>query len=281
MKNTKKNSTIVRATGVALSAIMIMSVSAATLATANVSAMPTDNVTGTKPIERMPVMDINTGKDVKAGTHNMFAIKNTQDLKSTTLAVKDESSQARIQLYDGNMNPIDYTTKRLSKDGKIQVTIPMNPEDPVWYFVDVYQVPSPTATDFSFAHLDEQGLRKFNSTVLEEGSSFKPETIITADDNGDGTTTEVSRAQGTFAVTPDETGCYNLHIVPEEYAFYQLKMYDEEGNFLGECHGNIEPGFPFINNFYFEEGKTLYFDYKLICSPDTTVEFTFEQGELW
>ena len=95
MKNTKKNSTIVRATGVALSAIMIMSVSAATLTTANVSAMPTDNVTGTKPIERMPVMDINTGKDVKAGTHNMFAIKNTQDLKSTTLAAK--TAKSRLQ----------------------------------------------------------------------------------------------------------------------------------------------------------------------------------------
>lgn len=268
----KKNMILTRATGVALSALMVVSVSAAMLTNSNVSAMPTDAVTGNKPVEKMSVLDINSGKDAKAGTHNMVAIKNTMDSEATTVAVKDASGQARIQLFDGNMNPIDYTTKRLSKDGKIQITIPMNPEDPYWYFVDVYQVPSPTATDFGFANLDEQGLRAFYAQNLKTGKPLTLESVGSYLEDADGTQTEILKAEGTVAFTPDETNCYDFKLFATGNAFFSLKMYDENGNFCGEMHSNIDADSHFYNNFYFEEGHTYYFEYMLYLEPGAVAE---------
>lgn len=273
MKNTKNNKALTRAAGVALSAIMIMSVSAATLGTVTANAMPTEAVTGIKPGEEATIMDVNTGKDVQKESLNHVSIKNAKTDIPTFLVLKDESKTATVQLYDGNMNPVGFAQASSNEDGIVEVMIPNDSEGTDWYYADIMQLPSEGATDYSFAHLDVEQARIAKRTLITQGET---KTLNTQNNeifmDGENVTAGVAVKEFTFVC--DKTDNYKFNFTPEKSGRFHARVEDSEtGEFVFDCEIEIENGETDGFGGMLEGGKTYTVIVTGVVEADTSFGF--------
>lgn len=166
MKNTNK--TIRRVSGIALSAVMLMSVAGTTLceaSSATVNEATADEVTvsaraqvnrAPDKVERLDEIEINDGRVYAPGSFNWFAISNTNDSQKTFIVVSGEDGQVSINVFDLEHNIVASVTGDMSEKENIKVEIPMNEDDGCFYFVNVSQdIENASTSDFSVMHISQ------------------------------------------------------------------------------------------------------------------------------
>ena len=259
MKNTNKNTNKVirRTTGLALSAVMLMSVAgttlcssvaAANMASADEVAISAKTQVSRAPekVERLDEVRINDGRVYTPGSFNWFAVRNTNDSKKTYITAIHEDGQVTIKIYDLEQNLVASVAGDMSETGYIKAEIPMNEDDGCFYFINVSQDPETASTsNFSVNHLDQT----YMDTI--EGKGEKEESKQENPGSGNGKIERMDVLKGHdgrvyepgtdnwFAVKNTADGKQTYVTASGENGEVTITVYDTERNIVSTVTGDM------------------------------------------
>lgn len=294
MKNTNKNTntntnkTMRRVSGIALSALMLMSVAGATLCTANaatadeatvdeaVISAQTQSYSGTGKVERIDELKSHDGRVYAPATSNWFAIRNTADGKQTYITASGVDGEVTIEVLNGDAEVIISETADLAQTDMMKVQIPMNAEDGVFYFVNVYQNAETASTEnYSVNHLSQGYI-----DMLEATSAPFCETVTIKSQPGvvegmDGTTTTFDAVKDTFYISTGEGTTYTFDISADCDLEYSYIVTDFDGNFVTEGHGIAKNGYVQEHTLELEEHGSYFVHFSGVMAEAGDATFTF------
>lgn len=259
MKNTNKNTNKVirRTTGLALSAVMLMSVAgttlcssvaAANMASADEVAISAKTQVSRAPekVERLDEVRINDGRVYTPGSFNWFAVRNTNDSKKTYITAIHEDGQVTIKIYDLEQNLVASVAGDMSETGYIKAEIPMNEDDGCFYFINVSQDPETASTsNFSVNHLDQTYMD------IIEGKGEKEESKQENPGSGNGKIERMDVLKGHdgrvyepgtdnwFAVKNTADGKQTYVTASGENGEVTITVYDTERNIVSTVTGDM------------------------------------------
>lgn len=293
MKNTNTNKVIRRVSGLALSAVMLMSVVGTTLCSATADEARFDAATtdeaaisgqenpgsGKGKIERIDVLGNHDGRVFEPATSNWFAIRNTADGKKTYVTVIGEDGQVTVEVtkvVDEESVVVASETADLSETDMMKVEIPMNEEDGYLYFVNVYQNPETASTEnYSVNHLSQGYI-----DMLEATSAPFCETVTIKSQPGvvesmDGTKTTFNAVKDTFYISTGAGTNYAFDISADCDLDYSFIVTDFDGNFVTEGHGTAKNGYVQEHSIELEEHGSYFVHFSGIMAEEGEATFTF------
>ena len=289
MKNTNANTnkTLKRTAAIALSAVMLMSASVATLCTTNAATMDeacadnaatssqTQSLSGTGKVQRMDELKSHDGRVYAPNTSNWFAIRNTRDGKQTYVTASGEDGQVTIDVYGKDAEVIISETADLAK-ADMKVQIPMNEEDGVFYYVNVYQNAETASTDnYSVNHLSQSYIDMLESTTVEFGKTVAIESQVATIENMDGTTKTINEAKDTLYIATGAGTSYTFEIGADADLEYSFTVTDFDGNFVTDFTGTVNDGVIEVKHLELEEHGCYFinFDGSLAEAGEVTFRF--------
>lgn len=272
---TNTNKFFKRAMSIALSALMLMTASAALATTASAATIDDGALAPVGMPADINDFELNTGKAIKSGTHNMFKLENTADNMATYVVIDAPDTQGNIQLYDSDFNAIGYTNARQTGTGKAIMQVPMSPANGDFYYVDVYQTPDTTAGDFVVYYLDQQQFSILDAVGYEVGDVYTIDAKETLFENMKGEYKEGYSAQGVLTFTVEKDCEYNFHISPDVKCDFSFIVAERDD--LSECifdmDCELEAGDEFTTWTDLEEGETYYLFYTMRFEDAGSAEF--------